>query len=360
LGSLDGIYVLGLEAEEQTATEINPRARITPKRLLSNDVVCAPKVKDGTNVVDVLFGRDYNDVTCSIFLNPSLGTFHIFGFGGGVLGSGKRWGDTTVEELADWLFEAQKGIQKLGMKRDSDLIVKVEKFTKEDEYSAGYVSAEDQSKILHLSTEETDKVFMKNASVHEYFHHAQTRTQSSFEGGLSDGNAYPTSLWLVEGSASWFEDYLFDDDNSYLTGESLGLSRILEKGLMADASNYSNDKNKITDNKNWSYKPYQRFAMFKLLEKECNKLGKNGDYALWSNVFGEVKPEPVTDFFSSKYDPDKFIDLIESNCDFGNALGKNNKSKLETGMIWFQYVTQFRKIFKLLDIEEDEPNNLWC
>ncbi len=133
--------------------------------------------------------------------------------------------ETSIEELVSWVYQAPDGFDDLDLSYDSKLEAQIHEID-----SLGYVTTADDENygVLHLSDSNNNKNLMQATSVHEYFHQAQNRTKVA---GLTNILGLPDTLWLTEGTAQWFEDYLFDDIDSYIFTERNPLYVIMDVGF---------------------------------------------------------------------------------------------------------------------------------
>jgi len=102
---------------------------------------------------------------------------------------------------------------------------------------------------------------------HEFFHHAQDRTRVDGRVNLID-RPQRESNWLIEGTAVWFEDELYDALDSYRTFVGRGLPPFLtrrwERGLGLLSESVIDGAVEV----NW-LEGYQYFAWWKLLNDRC-------------------------------------------------------------------------------------------
>ncbi len=126
--------------------------------------------------------------------------------------------------------------------------------------------------------------------------------------------------WLIEGTARWFEDELFDLDNPYRLKEGFSIAAVLRSGLNAPAD---------------LSRPYQRFAFWKLIDGRCGVTKHNrwrsllnGDFvASWGH-----DPDPTGIRNLSDW-------LFVWQCDFGTGNGVNSRYELETALLYYNFAT---------------------
>ena len=144
-----------------------------------------------------------------------------------------EWLDVEICELSDWLLDAQNALDKLGLDYDEKISVRIHPM---DEFGAVYPIS--FRKIIHLDSDAYPKDVVKYTTVHEYFHNAQARTHVLGEFNMIN-NVF-NKRWMTEGSATWFEDFVYDAEDPW-TLESKYLpytkpiTEILRYGLNANA-----------------------------------------------------------------------------------------------------------------------------
>lgn len=154
--------------------------------------------------------------------------------------------------------------------------------------------------------------------------------------------------WVLEGQARWFEDHLdsgaglnsYNSLNTYRKKEPYG-SSILQAGILGRAEELTGEL---------KYRPYQRFTLWKLFEKQCQLFNsgsfiKNGIINLQNADFG------INDL-NLKLEENTY------NCDFGGQFGVTDKGSLRSALVYYQYATQFHQPsgdINLLDKEGNEP-----
>ncbi len=281
-----------------------------------------------TCVADPALGGD-NQV-CTSTEDPGL-EVRVRGFG--EPGSGTtKWGVNArvrVEEMISWIVDARIGATELGMSFDDSIFVSAE-YSQEDDpdiVTLGYVSPVEDYRVLHLNDALGIPVaIMQATTVHELFHHAQSRTGAE-EMQIIRQIAGRNSTWVIEGTAVWFEDFVYDDINFYDPGPA-----ILSAGLNGGLPGFISD-----DPRN----PYYRNLFFYLLSGSCTGF-RNG-------VFPNIL---VTDPASDPNGLQKLRTEIQKQdyaCDFGAHLGEDRASSLEAALSYYQYATQFRNMVSLLD-----------
>ena len=315
-----GLYVFGVVNDSSSGEIEPPRAGMLRGTRIAEQVevvvsqaagiTCRPRVvtTTATNV------RRYTDQTCTHETRPRS-AIRVLRFAR--TATGTRWGGVRIEQLAQWLFAAMDGFDRLRMGYDQDIIVYIQKLKPG---LLGYVSPRQRRRVLFLTSRKPKLITtMKGTAVHEYFHHAQghKRTKVQFrvptDGGLLIDQGGARGKWIIEGTARWFEDYIFDNDDTYVAKERRGL-KILSVGLNA----VPNKGKKET-------RPYQRFAFFKhLFGNECS--------------IHDVRRLLTV----AKGDPSGIGRATDLSC-LSTATGRSEV------LLYYQYATAFRKQIRLLD-----------
>ncbi len=233
-----------------------------------------------------------------------------------------RWGGTTLDELVSYLATAQDWFAENQIGFASTFTVQIEDHNPRD---FGWVEGDvEAATVLHLA-HDIPKDLVKVIAVHEYMHHAQIQPATKRE-GLD--TLPPGGHWLMEATARWFEDELYDDANSYLVAPPGGWGNILETGLAPGSPD--------TDIRN---SPYLRFAFVKMLDTKCP------DFAV-RDLFST---DPATDQTGLR----NLAALLPTwKCDFGPHLGAERRASLEAALVSFQYATMVERSFALLDANE--------
>ena len=314
---MEGLYFIGTQEQAITSSQ-NKLVRNIRKANLS-DIICTPFSKLMSNGVVL---TTYKTQECNI--TGTNKSFTIEGFANtNDTGSGTHWGGSiTIKDFVVWLTEVQDKFDILGLKYKSSFDVIIESRN-------GYGSY-DGSK-LHISDGYT-KEDQRNTTAHEYFHHAEIETLID---GATNATArkkrYWSSIgdWIWEGMAYWFEDY-FDDSSNLYPSDGVGKNpspRILESGI-----------NKYD---------YDMFLLWKLLYTKCNSNDKF-NFEL-KNIFAGV--------MDSSWGADTLkSNLSTASCEFGNHLGANKSSSIESALLYYQYATMYKNEISKLDENEDDDN----
>jgi uncharacterized protein YfaP (DUF2135 family) len=236
-----------------------------------------------------------------------------------------RWSSVTKEELVSWILDAQENFSANSLGFNKVIKVKIHKMD-----SLGYVTTSDfeNRNTLHITDDDTQPSgLIKATAIHEYFHHAQGHTDTALENKdlLINGNA--SKKWLIEGTAQWFEDELYDSLDSYNYTENPGL-KIAEVGINGHGSDRRN-------------RPYQRFSFFKFVTKSCPSFA--GNLQAVFNVDLSNDSSGITNLTSL---------FSDWSCNFGAHLGSDKVSSLETALTYYNYATQHIGHLSLLDSNE--------
>jgi len=324
LQGLSGMYFFGTknllfptESSAEPAGSLSPPGRVRPGPLFraASDVTCTPRTAP--------FSQDlnYREQDCTYDGRPDVSIF-VRDFG--TTDTATRWHGATIEELIDWLVSAQGGFDDLGLDYENDIMVVVEPMSNLGSVTTG--SGEDR-RTVHLTDANIKQAIIQGTAVHEYFHHAQSRSPIDGLDLLIDGGT--ESTWLIEGTARWFEDYLFDDLDTYVDKEGRG-ARILEAGLNARPDGGI----KL---------PYQRFSFFKLLLSRCGAFERS--FRALLNVDRATDASGISKLSA---------ELPDASCDFGSHLGSERADSLTAAIVYYQYATLFENMMSLLDGNESD------
>ncbi len=240
---------------------------------------------------------------------------------------------TSLEEIISWMGEARSEFNNLNIATSNRAIVIKFETMSEGEYGETRVdNQQEQGHVLRISNRRDElKSTMKTAIVHEYFHHAQKNTSvSSFSGNNILNNGVNNKRWILEGTASWFQDYLYDDIDFYKYFYKLDLMKahyplipFFKSGFTKKGTGYS-------------------ASMFwKLLSSKYFTFESNLKYLFYNN-FSQNDPTTIKNVISV---------LEDSSCNFNNYVGNDN-SILANAMLYYQYATTLENDITLLDSNE--------
>ena len=325
-GSLKGVMFIGLiptaigSSLSNTFSQKLHKRTANPLNILTANVLCLP-VQPPVPLV-----ASHVKQICTINSIPNT-KFIVMGFGN-ANGRLNMWNPaTSIEEMMVWVGESRSEFDNLGIgTTDRNITITLDGANG----NYGYVDPDDpfeKGNTLHLSNRNNSKVTRMKASVaHEYFHHAQVKTILS---GAGNNFAKPKInsefLWLAEGTAMWFEDYLYDNLDDYTKYLSNPLDIILEKGLTSVDYRYEVD------------------LFWKLISEKCDNFETN------------IKDIFYADFTNDLTRIDNVQTVLNnSSCNFGDQLGTNKQSSLELALLYYQYATLYRNKISLLDSNEDD------
>ena len=250
----------------------------------------------------------------------------------GISSNSIRWG-VVIEELITWIVDSRDGFDKLNLDYDNNFTVNIGKMRKSKVF--GFVDKQEDYKILHLTSINYISKAMQTTAIHEYLHHAQSRSKIGNH-DLMIHSGFQVD-WFIEGSAVWFTDYdTLDSLNGYSFSEGKGY-KILEAGLNSRPA-IGTDK----EYQNNIHREYQRFSFLKLTSSKCRNF--DNVFREMLNINRNVDPSGIKNFIN---------ELENANCDFGNQLGEDKNSSLESALLYYQYATIQEDNIKLLDSNED-------
>ncbi|CAN2049681.1 hypothetical protein GMMP13_830042 [Candidatus Magnetomoraceae bacterium gMMP-13] len=323
---------IGLPNNARSVTVINEASEIRNRSFRrtysENGITVNSEAKVWLNLGVLGTLRDNDHQICTVDGDSGIYTITIKNF------DDNNWTpETSLEELAIWIYKTKEKFQEVNLECDPEIEVIIE-----DLNGSGEVRPDENFSILHLTDDNEIKSNMQGTTSHEFFHHAQSRT---VDGNTSHTNilsqTYVQVHWLVEGTARWFEDEVWDDLNTYRlkapppydTQEALG--KIMTKGFNATYAQTSLTRG------------YAKFGIWKLISSKCT-----GFY--------------LPDIFNGDYSSDEtgindLISLLQSdewNCDFTHAFGSENSNTLGAALLYYQYGTIRKNDISLLDSNEDE------
>jgi hypothetical protein len=231
----------------------------------------------------------------------------------------------TLEDLMAWLLAARQKLTKsYGMKAREEFWVRLH-----NTYPyLGYVAPQEKYHVLHLSDGPNERRVMQSTTAHEFFHLAQGETTQPNKTNLLPVE-FPSD-WLIEGTAKWFEDELFNFD-LYKGSEPNPLGPILEVGLAARPI----AGEPLT-------RSYSRFAF-------------------WKMVFSYCPGAALPDLFNTPNSSDKsgiqnFKALFESTgwkCSYAQVCGAEGRPTLADGLLFYTVATVKLNSIQWLDSNDN-------
>ncbi len=303
----------------------------------------------------------YNNIdVCSTSFNNTNFMFKIEDFHDENDNIHPRWNPTpqNAHEIVGWLLDSVHKFNEFGLAYNTfengslnyDINVLITDLCFKDEegnprVSNGQIGGDDWYTIRLNSYQGDDCPqwaqagrTMNATTAHEYFHHAQYMTGNIFYGG----NHY-SRHWMYEGTAKWFEDEVFDADNSYLTWTPV--PRILDAGLHAE----------FKDELKTPECGYSRYAFFKMLHKARTSEGED---SIGCNLRDTFLPQ-LFDGHRGNHGATRMIAVLDDqnhSCDFGDVFGNDNRNSIATALEYYTYATQIEQDRRLID--HNEPPGL--
>jgi hypothetical protein len=237
---------------------------------------------------------------------------------------------TTRDQFLGWLASARRAFANLGLGSDGAFEVVFEPMPADVPNALGFVTSGnlENYRVLHITNARKNRDSLQGTSVHEFYHHAQSR--SSVAGLTNLLTTDHRGDWMVEGTARWFEDYLFDTLNTYRLKEGQPLSEILTWGL-AEAVN-----DQVPETRG-----YARFAFWKMIESSCS--GFSLPAVLNCNTGGD--PACLANLKSR-------IESPGWQCDFGGGFADENRATLASALLAYTYGTAYANDMNVLDGNE--------
>lgn len=329
LGNLQGMLVLGYEdhlVNRRSSAKLQPISRQSDKigeniSLESTEFITCDQQIDSSRGEEVLI----DEYVCTSTDEPSV-VITIEGWG---IATERHWNalsdenGASKEDLVSWLITAKNWFSDQNLGHDTTVRVVVEEL---DAY--GEVRPDDNFRTIYLNNNDNLTVIeMQGAAVHEYFHHAQFHPVTRNTDRNSLLSLSPIPLWLIEGTARWFEDELFDSIDTYQIKEKQG-NTIAESGINSEAG----IRNR---------RPYQRFSFFKLLSESCPSF--DSQLRAVFNVPTDETAGGLSNLVSQ---------FEDASCNFGSHLGSDRHASFEAALAFYNYATQHESKISLLDSNE--------
>jgi hypothetical protein len=172
----------------------------------------------------------------------------------------------SLDDVVDWLAAGRRKFEGYGLKSDDSFEIDIGPMP---DGVLGFVTTEknEDRRVLHITNGPIWRNLVQGSVVHEYFHHAQSRTTEKNTMTLITFGS--RSKWLIEGLARWFEDEVFDDSNTYASKEEPPGPAILERGLNAIPEfTFDHVKEAMVEGDPRT-RSYARFAFWKMVSRFC-------------------------------------------------------------------------------------------
>lgn len=236
----------------------------------------------------------------------------------------------ALEELVSWLYAARVKFTALGLPSRAAFEVVVTQLSG----MAGTVEVDSPNELkLHRGSQ--TRSWMQGTAVHEYFHHAQFAISGDRSPRATCNSApflvacwgMPTG-WIIEGTARWFEDELFDDLDTYREKEESPLPPILSVGLDAPGLFADQEKSEFDGWKS----PYKRFGFWKLLFSGGSPRCRNTTLSDLFSTQDRLGDDSTAAGFLGRR-------LTQWGCTFGDGFGSKDSSSLASAVLQYQYAT---------------------
>jgi len=167
------------------------------------------------------------------------------------------------------------------------------------------------------------------------------------------------SRWLVEGTARWFEDFMYDNDDAYKLHNTLDPDLGFAASIFAPSTKKGRSVPPIfqpglakTEIPGLEFvsRGAKTSNFWKLLNSKCEGFVNN--FNVLFSSFGEMAGGTVVEQAGMT----GVLKILEnSGCNFGEHMGEDKVSSLESAMAFYQYATQSEHKISLLD--ENEVDN---
>ena len=283
--------------------------------------------------VDIVCGRDEPDKKTCAYRDREI---IVQGLKDAQWGDGSK--DVNESKIAKWILEAQYKLSEMGMGYANSITVKIHEIE-----GYGLVHGLNPNVLELSSTPPTDGLHidkMRATAVHELFHHSQYHSMGLFGRIFNPYNISRTAKirdWLTEGSAQWFVDEVYDNEDLYLVERGI-------KEAMGEAQLKQGLANPPGRNQS-----YARATFFKLLDKACPK---SDDRHIVASVFQRIR------LFTNNGLSVLIDELDDHNCNFGDHLGEAKSGSLEAAFAYYNYATMFFKPPPLVIGGKDQSLNV--
>lgn len=236
--------------------------------------------------------------------------------------------DPTIHDLVAWTYRATQKMDELHLSYNKAISVVVESLPGA---LVGLVRGSENDDTLHLERNpeklnyRSDGCFYRNlmeqATYHEYFHNAQSRSDEPGRDNILTTRVAEEKIWLTEGSAVWFANSVFNRPGGEDSADTSS-AKILLPGLNA-ASSYSDLSPK---------RSYARGYFWSMIEKRC---GINLRWRELFNIDENKKSSDPTGVVNLKTK----LALSDWQCDFSDGFGDSNESNLAAALLYYQDAT---------------------
>ncbi len=282
-----------------------------------SNIHCIPKTWSFLNLTD------YDNQICTFDDKPNF-TLQIFNH--------KQF-YRPIEETASWVIQAQDKLIELGMPyKNYSALSFQDTFPESHGHTATYDKVKD-SFFVEYPTISNYKISLIHTHLtyrdtqitiyHEYFHQSQAAIQNNTFG-------VPKAKWLIESSAVWFSDYV--DNNSGYAYEMFGTYiRLLSYGLtrlhteIMSGGGFGSTRRDIIDS-NF----YHRGIFLEMIEKYCTGFTQYIPYLFSKDDNDVTSLQHLSNV------------IYSSKCNFGTPIGAGNESRIETALLYYQYISAIK------------------
>lgn len=327
---LDGLAGMALWGHDATEAVSASSAQRVAKMGLAAPI---PQPATPTCVQQAAFGNPIDTYLCT----TTAVTVTIKGWGTDL----NRWkgpnlteAGATKENFVSWLIDAQSWFSAAKLGYSVAFNVSIEQIQSP---GLGYVTGAEDYRTLHINADNSlSASTLQGTTVHEYFHHAQANLSTQMADKVLLIRSGSNTGWLVEGTARWVEDELFDSMNTYVGKEGNWGQRITEAGISNAGGADGGGKGR----------PYQRFSFFKLLTGVCPNF--------LAQFRASLNLEPLAAERSGLTNLVSLFGPASGNfaCNFGDHLGTSNSATLSAALAYYNYASQRQGKIALLDANE--------
>lgn len=273
---------------------------------------------------------DYDNQICTF--DESVGfTLQIFNYTDISLSS-----FMPIEEMASWVLQAQKKLVELYMPFKSYSAFSFQKIKKARRVgeTGSYDSVNrgmfiDYPTILDFKLSTLDPYRLEDntrttqiTTYHEYFHQSQATVENSTI-------TNPKATWLLESSAVWFSDYV-DNNSGYAYEMFLDHIRLLSYGLSKIKTVSISEGFRQNTTYFYDSNYYHRGIFLEMIDNYCPDFTNYIPYLFSSDVSDPTSLQHLSNVVNA------------SQCNFGTPTGAGNESRLETALLYYQYISAIK------------------
>jgi len=247
----------------------------------------------------------------------------------------KYWGGASLEDITWWFVQARiAATDETGLNIGEIKEISVE--LDPSRHAAAEVTPGSDFKRMEVGSsnyyidsytkefKSTTVGTMKAIIAHEFMHLAQRDAAGAEEWALND--FVNKAAWILESSAVWFEDIVFDNQDLFTRTE-------YEKRMKQFKWPDKFPESGLTSSS--PHGKYQRFGLFKLFDDRCN----SAEGVTFKKYYRSMLNDQESLLSGAPSEQIIFKALDEMDCDFGSHFGDTKKSSYEAAISYYLYAT---------------------